>query len=74
MLLLYPHLMMLSQNEFSALLRRYVAGVGTAADQHLLDQWLAQLVTPSQPDLTAEELLQVRLAIWQRLEEATKET
>jgi len=63
---------MLSQDEFTALLQRYVAGQGTAADHHLLDQWLAQLAAPSQPDLTAEELAQVRAAMWRRVEEATK--
>lgn len=65
---------MLSQEEFSALLQRYAAGQGTAADQHLLDQWLAQPASPSHPDLTADELALVRLAIWQRVVEATRET
>lgn len=65
---------MLSQEEFSALLQRYAAGQDTAADQHLLDQWLAQPARTSRPDLTAEELTQVRLAIWQRVAEATRET
>ncbi len=65
---------MLSQEEFSALLQRYAAGQGTAADQHLLDQWLAQPASPNRLNLTAEELAQVRLTMWQRVAEATMET
>ena len=63
---------MLTQDEFAALLQRYLAGQSTTAEQRLLDQWLAHSAKPSLADLTQEELAQVRTAMWRRIEEATK--
>jgi len=63
---------MLSQDEFTALLQRYAAGQSTATEQHVLNQWLAQPAASGQPELTEEELTQVRAAMWQCIEEATK--
>lgn len=65
---------MLSQDDFTAMLQRYVAGQSTAAEQHLLNCWLTQAAEPAQPELTVEEVTQVRAAMWRRIEEATRET
>jgi hypothetical protein len=64
---------MLSQDEFTALLQRYLAGQHTVAEHHLLMQWLTQAAAPGQSELTAEELTQVRAALWRRIDEATQE-
>jgi hypothetical protein len=64
---------MLSQDEFTALLQRYIAGQHTAAEHHLLVHWMTQAVESGQSELTAEELAQVRAAMWRRIEEATQE-
>jgi transposase-like protein len=64
---------MLSQDEFIALLQRSLAGQSTAAEQHLLAQWVTQAAEPGRAGLSAEELSQVRAAMWQRIEEATRE-
>jgi hypothetical protein len=64
---------MLNQDEFAAMLQRYAAGRSMAAEQRLVDHWLAQPAEPSQPELTQEELTQVRAAMWQRIQEATLE-
>jgi transposase-like protein len=64
---------MLSQDEFTALLQRYLAGQHTVAEHHLLAQWVTQAAEPGQLELSAEELAQVRAAMWQRIEEATQE-
>ncbi|MGI4737386.1 MAG: hypothetical protein ACRYG7_19645 [Janthinobacterium lividum] len=58
---------MLSLAEFEALLQRYAAGTSPAAEQHLVDRWLARPAEPPLPELTAEELAQARAAIWQRI-------
>jgi hypothetical protein len=64
---------MLSQDEFTALLQRYLAGQHTVAEHHLLVHWMAQAAKPGQSELTAEELAQVQAAMWRRIEEATQE-
>jgi hypothetical protein len=64
---------MLSQDEFTALLQRYLAGQHTVAEYHLLAQWVTEVVGPSHLELSAEELAQVRAAMWQRIKEATQE-
>lgn len=63
---------MLSQDDFSALLVRYVAGQSTPDEQFLVDRWLAQPVQPPHPELTAAELVQIRSAMWRRIAEATQ--
>lgn len=70
--LLQAYLLMLSQDEFTALLQRYAAGQGTADDQHLLGRWLAQPAAAGQPALTEEELTQIRITMWRHIEQATK--
>jgi transposase-like protein len=64
---------MLSQDEFTTLLQRYIAGQHTIAEQHMLAQWVTQAAEPGHSELTAEELAQVRAAMWRRIEEATQE-
>jgi hypothetical protein len=71
--LLYLLSSMLSQDEFTALLQRYLAGQHTVAEHHLLAQWMIQVAEPGQSELTAEESAQVRAAMWQRIEEAMQE-
>jgi hypothetical protein len=64
---------MLIQDEFTALLQRYLAGQHTVAEHHLLIQWLTQTAALGQSELTAEELAQVRATLWRRIDEATQE-
>jgi hypothetical protein len=64
---------MLSQDEFTALLQRYLAGQHTIAEHHLLRHWMTQAAAPGKSELTAEALAQVRAAMWRRIEEATQE-
>jgi hypothetical protein len=63
---------MLSQDEFTALLQRYLAGQHTIAEHRLLMHWMTQAAAPGQPELTAEALAQVQAAMWRRIEEATQ--
>jgi hypothetical protein len=64
---------MLSQDEFTALLQRYLAGQHTVAEHHLLVQWVTQAAELGYSALTNEQLAQVRAAMWRRIEEATQE-
>jgi hypothetical protein len=63
---------MLSQDEFTALLQRYLVGQHPVAEHHLLVHWVTQAAAPGQSELTAQELAQVRVAMWRRIEEATQ--
>jgi len=62
---------MLSQDEFDALLQRYLAGHSRPGEEQLVEQWSQQLGEADEQPLPAHLQAQVRAAMWSHIAQRT---